>query len=132
MCGITGIVDFTAQSSISESLLRKMTDVIAHRGPDDEGQWVSHNRQCGLGFRRLSIVDLSAAGHQPMITPDGRFTIVFNGEIYNHERLRPDLEKKGISLSFPHRHRNHIIWLSRIWSAISSCDDWYVGFGNMG
>jgi len=95
MCGITGIVDFTAQSSISESLLRKMTDVIAHRGPDDEGQWVSHNRQCGLGFRRLSIVDLSAAGHQPMITPDGRFTIVFNGEIYNHERLRPDLEKKG-------------------------------------
>lgn len=95
MCGITGIVDFTSQSSISESLLRRMTDVIAHRGPDDEGQWVSQNKQCGLGFRRLSIVDLSAAGHQPMMTPDGRFTIVFNGEIYNHERLRPDLEKKG-------------------------------------
>lgn len=95
MCGIAGIVDLNTQTSVSESLLKKMSDIIQHRGPDDEGQWMSDNRMCGLCFRRLSIIDLSPAGHQPMVTPDGRYTIVFNGEVYNHARLRPDLESKG-------------------------------------
>jgi asparagine synthase (glutamine-hydrolysing) len=95
MCGIVGIVDKRRQPRIDESLVRAMTDVIEHRGPDDEGQWISPDHECGLGFRRLSIIDLSSAGHQPMHTPDGRFTIVFNGEIYNHAELRPDLQSKG-------------------------------------
>lgn len=95
MCGIAGLVDLNRQTSVSEVLLKKMSDIISHRGPDDDGQWVSDNRKCGLAFRRLSIIDLSAAGHQPMSEPSGRYTIVFNGEIYNHERLRPDFESKG-------------------------------------
>lgn len=72
-----------------------MSDTIAHRGPDDDGQWMSPNRKAGFAFRRLAIIDLSANGHQPMTTPDGRFTIVFNGEIYNHRALRSELEAKG-------------------------------------
>ncbi len=96
MCGIAGIVEQnTRNSSITEDVLRLMSNVIAHRGPDDEGQWISTDRCCGLSFRRLSIIDLSPAGHQPMTTPDGRFSIVFNGEIYNHAILRKELEAKG-------------------------------------
>lgn len=96
MCGIAGIVEQSNRnSSITQELLRSMSDVIAHRGPDDQGQWLSDDRRCGFTFRRLSIIDLSPAGHQPMTTPDGRFTIVFNGEIYNHAQLRVELEAKG-------------------------------------
>lgn len=96
MCGIAGFIEFSAaEPSVSEQILRKMSDVIIHRGPDDEGHWISPNRRAGFAFRRLAIVDLSPAGHQPMTTPDGRFTIVFNGEIYNHLELRKELEAKG-------------------------------------
>lgn len=96
MCGIAGIVEYSAsQPTISEALLKRMSDTIAHRGPDDDGQWMSPNRKAGFAFRRLAIIDLSANGHQPMTTPDGRFTIVFNGEIYNHRALRSELEAKG-------------------------------------
>lgn len=96
MCGIAGIVETAAaKPSISEAILRKMSDIIHHRGPDDEGQWISPNHRCGFAFRRLAIIDLSPAGHQPMSTTDGRFTIVFNGEIYNHLTLRRDLEERG-------------------------------------
>ncbi|MBC8145309.1 MAG: asparagine synthetase B, partial [bacterium] len=72
-----------------------MTREISHRGPDDDGVYVSDDRQVGLGFRRLSIIDLSAAGHQPMSTDDGLIWLVFNGEIYNHLDIRRDLETKG-------------------------------------
>lgn len=96
MCGITGVIKYGRQSTeISEAILKKMSDVIFHRGPDDEGLWISEDKKCGFGFRRLSIIDLSSAGHQPMSTPDGRYTIVFNGEIYNHLTLRQELEAKG-------------------------------------
>ncbi len=96
MCGICGILDYgTTNSSIDESLLRRMSDSMRHRGPDDEGIFISPNRRLGFGFRRLSIVDLSRAGHQPMSSPDGSVTIVFNGEIYNHLVLRKELEAKG-------------------------------------
>ncbi|MFC2130173.1 asparagine synthase (glutamine-hydrolyzing) [Bacteroidota bacterium] len=96
MCGIAGIVEVSAnEPQINESILKSMSDVIIHRGPDSEGQWISGDRRCGFAFRRLSIIDLSDAGNQPMSTSDGRFTIVFNGEIYNHKDIRKELEAKG-------------------------------------
>ena len=77
----------------SPSILRKMTDVIAHRGPDGEGQWTEEN--IGIGHRRLAIIDLSEAGHQPMISPDHRYVLSYNGEVYNFQELRAELEAAG-------------------------------------
>jgi asparagine synthase (glutamine-hydrolysing) len=76
-----------------QAIVRRMAEVIRHRGPDDSGEYVSG--PIGFGFRRLSILDLTPSGHQPMSTPDGRFTIVFNGEIYNYRELRRELEAAG-------------------------------------
>ncbi|HEX9615357.1 MAG TPA: asparagine synthase (glutamine-hydrolyzing) [Bacteroidota bacterium] len=96
MCGICGIYDYgNTTPAFDESLLVAMSDEIRHRGPDDQGIFVSRDRRAGLGFRRLAIVDLSQAGHQPMSTPDGSLTIIFNGEIYNHQVLRREFEGKG-------------------------------------
>ncbi len=96
MCGIVGVVEYAAhEPNLSEELLERMSATIAHRGPDDAGTWIAPSRRCGFGFRRLAIIDLSSAGHQPMSTPDGRLTIVFNGEIYNHRELRAKLESLG-------------------------------------
>ena len=78
MCGICGVVNFDG-STVDPRMLRRMTDAIAHRGPDGEGWY--RDRGVGLGHRRLAILDLSPAGHQPMITPDGRFALTYNGEI---------------------------------------------------
>jgi asparagine synthase (glutamine-hydrolysing) len=96
MCGICGILNYgNSVDSFDASLLEKMSDSIAHRGPDDSGTFVSSDRKAGFGFRRLSIVDLSPAGHQPMRSPDGLVTLMMNGEIYNHLVLRKELEAKG-------------------------------------
>jgi len=92
MCGICGIYNFNEQQLISREILKRMTDVLAHRGPDDEGYYVGGN--IGLGHRRLSIIDL-AAGHQPMSNEDGSIWIVFNGEIYNYPELHKTLLNKG-------------------------------------
>ena len=72
-----------------------MITAITHRGPDDQGTWIEPSAGVGLGFRRLSILDLSPAGHQPMASPSGRFTAVYNGEIYNHRALRAEFEREG-------------------------------------
>ena len=72
-----------------------MAEVIHHRGPDDCGMWTDMVSGVALAFRRLSIIDLSPTGHQPMVSPDGRYVIVFNGEIYNFSNLREDLERAG-------------------------------------
>lgn len=92
MCGICGKFALEADGRVDEKLIRDMAALIAHRGPDDEGFHI--DGRIGLGQRRLSIVDLSG-GHQPMTNEDGAVWIVFNGEIYNHSELRPDLEARG-------------------------------------
>ena len=96
MCGICGKLDFTG-SPVDENLLRRMTGLLTHRGPDDSGVYLSHQGSvsCGLGHRRLSIIDLTKAGRQPMSNEDRTVWMVFNGEIYNFGVLREDLEKKG-------------------------------------
>ena len=92
MCGIAGILH-RGDTPVSEAALRKMTDAVAHRGPDGEGHFVEG--PLGLGHRRLAVIDLTPAGRQPMATPDGRFVIVYNGEVYNFRELRAELEALG-------------------------------------
>src|SRR5262245_26919853 len=92
MCGITGVLHFSGEP-VSPVILRRMTDAVAHRGPDGEGHFI--DGPAGLGHRRLSIIDLSPAGRQPMATPDGRYTITYNGEVYNFQELRVELESLG-------------------------------------
>lgn len=92
MCGITGIVEFQ-DVPVDPNVVRRMTSVIAHRGPDDEG--FHFEPGVGFGHRRLAILDLSPGGHQPMASPDGAVWIVFNGEIYNFRELRRQLEQAG-------------------------------------
>lgn len=97
MCGIAGQLKWpgqATQASLHDECLR-MADAILHRGPDDHGVWVSPDVSVGLGHRRLAIVDLSPAGHQPMLADSGRYTMVFNGEIYNHLDLRRQLDETG-------------------------------------
>lgn len=96
MCGIAGIVDFKgSEERNNQRILKKMSDIIVHRGPDADGQWLSDDRKCGLSFRRLAIIDLTPLGNQPMPSMNNNATIVFNGEIYNHEGIREDLLKRG-------------------------------------
>jgi asparagine synthase (glutamine-hydrolysing) len=92
VCGIAGIVHLDGAPA-SRPILQRMTDAIAHRGPDSEGHWLEG--PVGLGHRRLSIIDLSPAGHQPMASPDGRFLLTYNGEVYNFRELRTELEATG-------------------------------------
>ncbi|MCO4783753.1 MAG: asparagine synthase (glutamine-hydrolyzing) [Candidatus Cloacimonetes bacterium] len=103
MCGITGFIDFKAQLGNGiESILKNMTDAIVHRGPDADGHFICPQQRVALGHRRLSILDLSEAGAQPMISQSGRYVIVFNGEIYNFKDLKLELETIA-----PMRWRGH-------------------------
>jgi asparagine synthase (glutamine-hydrolysing) len=96
MCGIAGF-----SGNLDIQLLRKMSEAIIHRGPDDEGEFHDAAKGVGLAHRRLSILDLSPTGHQPMMSEDGAVVLVFNGEIYNFRELRMELEARG------HRFRGH-------------------------
>lgn len=102
MCGIAG---FVSKRTLSTAELRDnasgMAAALVHRGPDDGGTWSCQDAGLAFGFRRLAILDLSPAGHQPMASPCGRFTIVFNGEIYNYRALRAELKSAG------HAFRGH-------------------------
>ena len=102
MCGICGIVSTDPALANAESVSR-MAAVLHHRGPDDGGTWARHDGRVGvaLGHRRLSIIDLSPAGHQPMTNEDGSMWLSYNGEIYNHADLRCELEPRG------HLYRSH-------------------------
>lgn len=92
MCGIAGIFNLDGEP-VSPVILKKMTDTITHRGPDGEGFYIDNF--LGLGHRRLAIIDLSSAGHQPRSSPDGQFVITYNGEIYNFPELKLELERMG-------------------------------------
>jgi asparagine synthase (glutamine-hydrolysing) len=101
MCGIVGIYRRDG-SRVDHEELARLRDTMSHRGPDDAGLWIQDpDRQVGFGHRRLSIVDLSEHGHQPMLNEDGSVVVTFNGEIYNHEALRSELEAQG------HRFASH-------------------------
>lgn len=97
MCGIAGFVEPARGRGVEECELiaRSMASSLAHRGPDDEGTWVDAEAGVALGHRRLAILDLSQEGHQPMQSQDGRYVLVYNGEIYNFQALRRELEQKG-------------------------------------
>ena len=92
MCGIAGQFNFQHQEPVERETIVRMARSIAHRGPDDEGFFIAG--PVGLGFRRLSIIDL-AGGHQPMSNSEGTVWIIFNGEIYNYKELRAELQSKG-------------------------------------
>jgi asparagine synthase (glutamine-hydrolysing) len=95
MCGICGVVGYSEGFPVGEEIVTRMRDTLVHRGPDDGGSWCRAEDRVALGHRRLSIVDLSAAGHQPMRNEDGSVWLTYNGEVYNHEALRAELERKG-------------------------------------
>lgn len=95
MCGIAGFIDWRGFSHATGAQIHDMTGAISHRGPDDSGSWLDLEAGVALGHRRLAIIDLSPSGHQPMVSADGRWIIVFNGEIYNFQRIRTQLEVAG-------------------------------------
>lgn len=94
MCGITGILDLDHHLPVEHLLndIDRMQIVLSHRGPDDSGIWMDKSRGIAIAHRRLAIIDLSAAGHQPMLSADGRYVITYNGEIYNFLELRKEIE----------------------------------------
>jgi asparagine synthase (glutamine-hydrolysing) len=99
MCGIAGFWRYAADETqhVLEEYVQRMTNTIIHRGPDDSGIWTDAAEGVALGFRRLAILDLSPAGHQPMFSADGRWVAIFNGEIFNYRELRKELEQAGQS-----------------------------------
>lgn len=103
MCGFAGFFSRQPLNQTAETILQQMTDAIAHRGPDDAGLWWQSATGVGLAHRRLAIVDLTAAGHQPMLSSSGRYVLVYNGEVYNHLRLRDALTREG----FHYQWRGH-------------------------
>lgn len=102
MCGLCGFIDIKHQLEVSQqaAVLTRMTDQISHRGPDDAGYWQDPEYGVGLGHRRLSILDLSPEGHQPMSSAEGRYVIAFNGEIYNYLEIREKLERQQVAPSW--------------------------------
>ncbi len=98
MCGFAGLLDPDGRLDEPELLAvaDRMAATVGHRGPDDRGCWADPAHGIALGFRRLAIVDLRPTGHQPMVSPSGRYIAVFNGEVYDHARLRTGLERNGV------------------------------------
>ena len=96
MCGINGILHLQSKRTVDERVLIQMRDALEHRGPDDKGLFI--DKTIGLGHRRLSILDVSAAGHQPFLSDDERFIMVYNGEIYNFKDFYPELKSNGFDI----------------------------------
>ena len=96
MCGIVGIIEFDHSANVvNEVRLTQMRDAMAHRGPDGAGIWLSSDKKVGFGHRRLAIIDPTESANQPMVSPDGRYSLVYNGEIYNHSEIRNQLIALG-------------------------------------
>lgn len=95
MCGIAGYYTGSREEELNEHLLLSMAERMRHRGPDNQGAWISKDRICGLSHARLSVLDLTALANQPMLSQTDRFAVVFNGEIYNFQQLRAQLEADG-------------------------------------
>ena len=95
MCGIAATCHYARRGPVDRDQLRTLRDGMRARGPDDDGLWVSEDERVGLAHRRLSIIDLSPRGAQPMVNGDGSLRVVYNGEIYNYQALRDDLEARG-------------------------------------
>ena len=92
MCGLAGVVRWDGES-VEREQIQQMTDALAHRGPDGEGHWIG--KGVGVGHRRLTVIDLTDAARQPMVSTDGRFVLSYNGEVYNFRELRKILERLG-------------------------------------
>ena len=96
MCGIVGCLALAIDADPDQAWVAAATQRITHRGPDDEGFYADHD--VALGYKRLAIIDLSQGGHQPMRSADGRYWMVFNGEIYNYLELGAELREQGVVL----------------------------------
>src|SRR5215212_5572063 len=121
MCGIAGII---SPRPLDRAAVQRMIDPIAHRGPDDEGLWIDETRRIGFGHRRLSIVDLSPLGHQPMESTDGRYVLSYNGEIYNHVALRAEDDAAGPRAWRGHSDTETLIEAIALWGlerALGKC-----------
>jgi asparagine synthase (glutamine-hydrolysing) len=129
MCGLTGYIDYRpATRQAREAIVAAMAQTLYHRGPDDGGVWVDAEAGAALGFRRLSIIDLSPLGHQPMVSADGRYVIVFNGEIYNFQDIRARLAQQGV---VPRGHSDTAVLLEAVarWgprAAIAACEGMFA------
>jgi len=129
MCGLTGYIDYRpATRQTREAIVGAMAQTLYHRGPDDGGVWVDAEAGVALGFRRLSIIDLSPLGHQPMVSASGRYIIVFNGEIYNFKEIRARLAQEGV---VPRGHSDTEVLLEAIaaWGerpAIAACEGMFA------
>ena len=115
MCGIAGILDHSAEA---HSTLQHMLDRLAHRGPDDNGTWFDHEAGIAFGHRRLSIIDLSPMGHQPMVSTSGRHVLTYNGEIYNHQEILQELERSGTAPAWRGHSDTEVL--------LAACETWGV------
>ncbi len=114
MCGITGVFNYKNTSPVDRDVLLGMRDVMVHRGPDGGGDWMSQDGRIAFGHRRLSIIDLSETANQPMHDGTG-LTVTFNGEIYNHTRLRQELRQAGIQFKTDHSDTEVLLHGFRHW-----------------
>lgn len=127
MCGIAGYLTSPSSTSSAEltSIAQAMNVSLGHRGPDDEGIWTDPETGIAFAHRRLSIVDLSAAGHQPMVSANGRYVIIYNGEVYSHQPIRAELEAKGYV--FRGHSDTEVILESIVESGLEATVSWLVG-----
>lgn len=116
MCGIAGSISFDNNKKINKTVLTKMADAMAERGPDGSGVCVLNNERVGLGHRRLAIIDLSKQADQPMSNADDSIHIVFNGEIYNYQEIKEEINKiRNVKWKTDHSDTEVIIHAYEIW-----------------
>ena len=132
MCGIAGFWQQDGRGPDMGAIIAAMADSLRHRGPDDQGLWQDEDSGVALAHRRLSILDLSPLGHQPMASSSGRYQLVYNGEIYNAEDLRAELLQKGCRFRGTSDTEVFVEALGsgawrRRWSACRACSPWPCG-----